>query len=321
MNLVSHERFKENGTIILIGATTENPYFSINKAILSRVTLFELHPLTINEVMLGIKRALVNTEKGLGLYAIEITEPTIEFLAIKSNGDLRTALNTIEICLFSHSDFGLKTVKITNQMILNTIKTLNIGDTCDLYNTISAFQKALRGSDVDASLHYLSRLLLAGQLEVACRRLIICSYEDVGLANPLIQLRVKSAVDTALKVGMPEARIPLSVAVIELALSPKSNSAYLAINKAMEDVENKKLESIPNHLKDSHYKDAKNLGVTGYKYPYDYEDNIVKQQYLPDNLVDESYFSSKHSSKYEDDLEIKYKEYKEKYFNTKELDI
>lgn len=306
--------FVENGLIVLIGATTENPFFAVNKALLSRTKLIELKPLDNDDIVSALKRALKDKEKGLGWYEIVVDDSVLNYLAMQSHGDLRTALNVLELSVLSHSDVNSKITLTLSDISKNIKQGTNIGGENDLYNTMSAFQKSLRGSSVDGSLHYLARLLYSGELENACRRLVICAYEDVGIANPQLMSRIKDAIDTALKVGMPEARIPLSVAVIELALSPKSNTAYLAINEALSDIETKNIGEIPNHLKDAHYTGASKLGVDGYLYPHSYKDHFISQKYLPDNLLDSNYLKENNvSSNIEKDYLNKYNLLKEKF--------
>lgn len=302
--------YMENGLIILIGATTENPYISINSAVRSRATILELEPLTKEDIIVALKSALIDDLRGLGEYPTTITEDQLEFIAQGVNGDLRSALNVLELSVKSSE---VNEYKVTNDIIEQCLqqKNFSYGTGDDLYNTISAFQKSLRGSDVDASLHYLARLLEGGELETACRRLSICVYEDVGIANPTLTLIVTNAITTALNVGMPEARIPMSFAVIQVAMSAKSNTAYLSINKAIEHIKTGNIGEIPKHLHDTHYYGAKELGKIGYQYPFDFEDNIVKQQYLPDNMKHLKYFEPNDKNK----IESNYKKVKEYYDN------
>lgn len=281
--------FMENGLIVVIGATTENPYISVNPAMRSRSKIYELKPLTQEHITQIITNALTNKEKGLGNKQIILNKPELDFLAHSSGGDARTALNNLELA----SNMVDKETGIITQTILEEcLQTRNFdyGSGDSLYNTLSAFQKSLRGSDVNASLHYLARLLEGGELEYACRRLMISVYEDVGLASPNLPMIVKNAIDTALQAGMPEARIPLGFATTLVALSEKSNVAYLGINNALEDLKFNGTLDIPTTIHDTHYQGASELGKGGYQYPFDFENNIVEQQYLPDKIKHHTYF-------------------------------
>jgi len=276
--------YLENGLITLIGMTTSNPYHSINPAIRSRCQIFELKPLNNDEVKEGIIRAC---NSGL-LEGINIDEETITYIVNLSNGDLRYAYNILEVSFYSSSD---KCVTIENVKEINN-KPAYIDDKNgdSHYDLLSAFQKSIRGSDVDASIYYLGRLIHSGDFESIYRRLSVITYEDIGLANPSMGPKVAAAISTAERVGMPELIIPLSSVVIELALSPKSNSAYLAINKALTDIENGNAYPVPKHI---------NSTAFGYKYPHDYKDGYIVQQYLPDKLVNRKYYIPKETSKYE----------------------
>ena len=276
--------YLENGLITVIGMTTSNPYHSINPAIRSRCQIFELKPLVDEDIKLGIKRAC---ESGL-LEGININDDTIDYIVKLSNGDLRYAYNLLEVAFYTSSD---KNVTIEDVKQINN-KPAYIDDKNgdSHYDLLSAFQKSIRGSDVDASLYYLGRLIHAGDFDSIYRRLTVITYEDIGLANPSMGPKVASAISACERIGMPELVIPLSNVVIELALSPKSNSAYLAINKVLTDIENGNAYSVPKHI---------NSTAFGYKYPHDYKDAFVVQQYLPNELINRKYYISKETSKYE----------------------
>ena len=276
--------YLENGLITVIGMTTSNPYHSINPAIRSRCQIFELKPLNDDDIKLGIKRA---SESGL-LEGINISDDTIDYIVKLSNGDLRYAYNLLEVAFYTSSD---KNVTIEDVKQINN-KPAYIDDKNgdSHYDLLSAFQKSIRGSDVDASLYYLGRLIHAGDFDSIYRRLTVITYEDIGLANPSMGPKVASAISACERIGMPELIIPLSNVVIELALSPKSNSAYLAINKVLTDIENGNAYSVPKHI---------NSTAFGYKYPHDYKDAYVVQQYLPNELINRKYYIPKETSKYE----------------------
>lgn len=300
----------ENGRIIMIGATTENPYISIHPAIRSRSQIFELYPLTESQIQSALLRAIDDTEKGLGHLRLEVEEQALLHLSRGTNGDLRSALNALELAAESTKPDADKMIHITLPIVEECLqrKVLTHDKDGDAhYDVISAFQKSIRGSDVHGALHYLARLLEAGELQIVCRRLMVTAYEDIGLANPAGSARAVTAVQAAEKLGLPEARIPLANAVIELSLSQKSNSAIIAVDKALSDVRNGKSGQVPNHLKDSHYKGAKNLdrGVS-YKYPHNFPGSWVSQQYLPDTLKAETYYLPNPSSKFEEALAKQY---------------
>ena len=311
----------ESGQIILIGATTENPYISISPAIRSRCQIFELKPLSAEDASKAIDRALKDTKNGLGKYKVQLTEDARDLLIEKGNGDLRTTLNSLELAVLStkqelkdnHKDES--TILITQQEMADSIQTKiqNFDASGDgHYDLVSAFQKSIRGSDTDAALHYLARLIESGDLISICRRLTVIAYEDIGLANPPAAERAVTAVHAAQMIGLPEARIPLANAVIELALSPKSNSAISAIDAALTDVKTKKIGSIPDHLKDAHYSGAKKLGHgIDYLYPHDYQNDWVPQQYLPNNLTQAEYFTPKGNSKAEERYKVTYQNLKD----------
>lgn len=286
----------EDGTIILIGATTENPYFEVNRALISRSIIFKLEPLSTNDIKQIITRAINNKENGLGYFNIKIDENALDFIANICNGDARVALNAIELASLTtkKSDDGIIYInlKIAEQCIQK--RAINYDKSGDNhYDTISAFIKSMRGSDPNAAVYYLAKMLYAGEdPKFIARRIIICASEDVGNADPRALQVAVSAFQAVEMIGMPECRIILSQAVCYVATAPKSNSSYLAIDKAMEDVQNIKIKQIPPYLKDAHYSGASELGNgLGYKYAHNYEKNYVKQQYLPDELKDNVYYN------------------------------
>ena len=304
----------ENGRVILIGATTENPYIAINPAIRSRTQIFELIPLTPEEIHQALKRALTDETKGLGNYDVEITDGAMHTLTHFSNGDVRSSLNALELAVKSTPSNEDGKIIISEEIAGNCLQRKVFahdknGD--QHYDVISAFQKSIRGSDVNAALHYMARLIEAGELITLIRRLLVIAYEDIGLANPAGASRAVLAVQAAEKLGLPEARIPLANAVIELALSPKSNTAILSIDAALSDVRQGKSGSIPSHLQDAHYQGAQKLGRgTNYQYPHNYPNHWVKQQYLPDTLKHTQYFHPAPTSKFEEALKEQYKKFK-----------
>ena len=274
----------ESGLITLIGLTTSNPYHKINPAIRSRCTIFELKPLTTDEIIKGLNNAIKNEY----LKDIKIDNESINYIAKLSSGDLRSAYNLLEICYFSVNDkkIDIEVVKkINNKPALFADK-----NETGHYDLLSAFQKSIRGSDVNAALHYLARLLVIEDLDSIYRRMSVIAYEDIGLANPSIGPKVDAAINACERVGLPEAVIPLSVVIIEMALSPKSNSAYCALNDALNDVKSGNNYPIPNTIR---------IDSTIYKYPHDYPGSYVKQQYMPDNLINKEYYKAKLTSKYE----------------------
>ncbi|MFT9337564.1 MAG: replication-associated recombination protein A, partial [Lentilactobacillus hilgardii] len=274
----------EKGAIILIGATTENPYININPAIRSRTQIFEVHPLSPKDIKQAVLRALKDVKNGLGQFHVNLSDPAMEFLTTTTNGDLRSALNGLELAVKSTPENDDKMIDIDLSVIEECLqrKSLSADKNGDAhYDVISAFQKSIRGSDVDAALHYASRLIESGDLVSLIRRLIVIAYEDVGLANPAACERTVSAVEAAKQLGLPEGRIPLANVIIELCLSPKSNSAMSAIDQALNDVKTGNYGEIPLRLKDAHYKGAKKLGRgVEYEYPHDFPNDWVKQQYL-----------------------------------------
>lgn len=300
----------ETNLIILIGCTTSNPYHSINPAIRSRCHLFELKPLEPNHVKEALMRAILDKERGLGNMNIEITDDALEHFAFSSNGDMRAALNGLELAAMSTppNEDGKVVIELEAAEECMQKKSFSHDKDGDAhYDVLSAFQKSIRGSDVNAALHYLARLIEAGDLESIARRMLVIAYEDIGLANPQAGPRTLAAVQAAERLGFPEARIPLSVAIVELALSPKSNTAYTALDAALSDVRSGKSGDIPLHLKDSHYRGAKELGRgVEYKYPHSYESAWVPQQYLPDRLKNRKYYQPKDTGKFEKALKQVY---------------
>ncbi len=281
--------FVEDGTIILIGATTENPYFEVNSALVSRSILFELKPLSDDNIKTLLLRALNNCDKGMGTYKAVIDNDALDFLAGVSGGDARIALNAVELAVLTtpRSDDGMIhiTIDVASECIQKRVVRYDKnGD--NHYDVISAFIKSMRGSDPDAAIYYLARMLYAGEdVRFIARRIMICAAEDVSNADPQALVVAVSAAQAVERIGMPESQIILAQAVSYVASAPKSNSAVNAIDKAMEIVKNEKAGAVPPHLMDSHYKGAKELGHgIGYKYAHDYPKHYVKQQYLPDNI-------------------------------------
>ncbi|OPW95243.1 replication-associated recombination protein A [Bacillus altitudinis] len=302
--------YLENGMIILIGATTANPYHAINPAIRSRTQIFELKPLETEQIKAALSRALQDEHHGLGGYSVKVDEEAMNHFANGCGGDVRSALNALELAVLSTKadESGQITITLAAAEECLQKKSFSHDKNGDAhYDVLSAFQKSIRGSDADAALHYLARLIEAGDLESISRRLLVMAYEDIGLASPQAGPRVLSAVQTAERVGFPEARIPLANAVIELCLSPKSNSAYQAIDAALHDIRTGKIGEVPVHLKDAHYKGAAALGRgADYLYPHDYENGWVKQQYLPDPLKNKQYYEPKQTGKFEGALKQVY---------------
>ncbi len=288
--------YLENGLITLIGMTTTNPYHSINPAIRSRCQIFELKELSKEDIIKGLKRACLNE----ALENIKIKDEELEYIASLSGGDLRFAYNLLEMAYVATDDYNIT---------LDVIKSINSkkvifsdanGD--GHYDLLSAFQKSIRGSDVNASIYYLARLIEAGDYESIYRRMSVIAYEDIGLANPIIGVKVDACINACERLGFPEARIPLSVMIIDMALSPKSNNGYSTLDKALNLIETKDTGNVPNHIKTSSLE---------YKYPHDYPNHFVKQQYLPDKIKNVKFFEPKISSKYEESLVNYYKKIEE----------
>ncbi len=286
--------FIETGDITLIASTTENPYFYVYNAILSRSSVFEFKPIEADEVKQAVIRAIDKIQTEMPNNKINFENSAIEHISAMSNGDVRKALNAAEVCLYSvmpDMDGNINiTLEISEQASQKTAMTYDkLGD--NHYDILSAFQKSIRGSDANAAIHYMARLIAAGDMISVCRRLMVIACEDIGLAYPQAVSIVKSCVDCAFQLGLPEARIPLAEAVILLATAPKSNSAICAIDEALADIEKGGCGEIPLHLKDSHYKGAAEMGRgVEYKYPHSYPNHYVDQQYLPDVLKDRVYY-------------------------------
>ena len=287
--------FVEDGTVVLIGATTENPYFEVNSALISRSIVFELHPLSVENIKTLILRAVNDKTDGMGIYNGVIDDDAVMFLAEISNGDARTALNAVELGILTTDPAQDGKIHITLEVAQQCVQKRALkydksGD--NHYDTISAFIKSMRGSDPDAAVYYLSRMLYAGEsVDFISRRILICAAEDVGMANPQALVVANAAAQAVHQVGMPEAQIILSEAVIYVASSPKSNSACNAIFAANEVVRSTVTAKVPAHLQDAHYKGSAKLGHgIGYKYAHDYQNHYVKQQYLPDGLEDSRFY-------------------------------
>ena len=286
--------FVEDGTIILIGATTENPYFEVNGALLSRSSIFELQPLAKEDIKTLITRAVYDTVKGMGSYQAVIEEDALEFLADISGGDARSALNAVELGILTTERGADGKIHITLDVASECIqkRVVKYDKTGDNhYDTISAFIKSMRGSDPDAAVYYLAKMLYAGEdIKFIARRIMICASEDVGNADPMALTVAVSASQAVERIGMPEAQIILSQAVTYVATAPKSNASYIAIADAMASVKRTKT-TVPSHLQDAHYKGAQKLGHgTGYKYAHDYPHHYVEQQYLPDEIAGEKFY-------------------------------
>ena len=287
--------FMENGKITLIASTTENPYFYVYNAVLSRSVVFEFKPIQAEDVCEALTRAVcMLKENEYSAYDVTVCDEAITHIAHSSNGDIRKALNSLEVAFFATVPDNENKINITLETAVQATqkKAMRYDKDGDShYDILSAFQKSVRGSDPDAAIHYLARLVSAGDLQSICRRILVMSAEDIGLAYPQAITIVKSCVDAALQLGFPEARIPLAEAVILLATAPKSNSAICAIDAAMHDIETKDTGDIPEHLKDSHYAGSQSLGHgIDYKYPHSFPNHYVKQQYLPDNIKDAKYY-------------------------------
>ena len=307
--------FVEDGTIILIGATTENPYFEVNPALLSRSVIFELKKLSTEDIRTLLLRAVNDTEKGMGSYHAQMDDDALEFLADMANGDARAALTAIELGILTtdRSEDGI--IHITLDVASECIqkRVINYDKTGDNhYDTISAFIKSMRGSDPDAAVYYLARMLYAGEdVKFIARRIMILASEDIGNADPQALQVAVAAAQAVERLGMPEARIVLAQAVTYMASAPKSNSAINAIDKAMRVVQETKTPPVPVHLQDAHYKSAGKLGHgKGYKFAHDYKNHYVKQQYLPDGLTGEVFYEPSENG-YEQQIRAYYKKIKE----------
>lgn len=283
--------YLESGLITLIGMTTSNPYHKINPAIRSRCQIFELKELTIEDVIEALNGAVNSSH----LENICIDDDCIKYIATLSGGDLRYAYNLLEVAYFSADNFNVTAEHLKN--ISSKPNLFHDKDEDGHYDVISAFQKSIRGSDVDAALHYLARLIEAEDLDIIYRRMTVIAYEDIGLANPSMGPKVEAAIQACERLGLPEGRIPLGNIVIELALSPKSNSGHLALDAALNDVRKGNTGNVPNHIK---------TNSLDYKYPHDYPNHWVKQQYLPDNLLHKKYYIPNNNTKYEQSLKSVY---------------
>ena len=286
--------YVENGKVILIGATTENPYFEVNKALISRSMVFQLHQLSNENVFTVLKRAIIS-EKGLASFNIEISDGTLKKIAASSNGDVRTALNALEIAVLTTAPNVTGIIKITDEIAKECVvdnKIMFDKDGDSHYDNISAFIKSMRGSDPDAAVFYLARAIYAGEDPVfLARRICILAAEDVGMADPMALVVANSALQVVKAIGMPEGRIVLSEAAIYMANAPKSNASYNAINSALSDVENVDTGIIPMHIRNAPVKGMEREGYhVGYKYPHDYPNHLVDQQYLPDKIKDVKYY-------------------------------
>ena len=288
--------YLENGLITLIGITTANPYHSINPAIRSRCQIFELKELSNEDIVTGLKRACKNEL----LENINVSDETLTYIASLAGGDLRFAYNLLEMAYVATDDYNV-TIDVIKS--INSKKVIFSDASGDgHYDLLSAFQKSIRGSDVDASIYYLARLIEAGDYDSIYRRMSVIAYEDIGLANPIIGVKVDACINACERLGFPEARIPLGVMVIDMALSPKSNNAYLALNKALDMIESEDTGNVPNNIKTS---------SIDYKYPHDYPYHFVKQQYLPNKIKNVHFFEPKQNSKYEASLIEYYKKIEE----------
>lgn len=281
--------YLENGLITLIGLTTSNPYHAINPAIRSRCQLFELNPLSSEDIVFALKRALPALDN------IKISDEALDYIAFLSGGDMRYGYNLLEVAYYASDDYN---VDLDVLKRISNKPSLYIDKNDDgYYDVISALQKSIRGSDVNASLHYLARLIVAEDLNIIFRRLSVIAYEDIGLANPAIGPRLEAAIKAAERTGLPEARIPLGEIVIDMALSPKSNSSECAIDAAINDVKMGNIGKVPKHI---------TTNSKDYKYPHNYKGSFVKQQYLPDELKSRRYYNPKMTSKYEANLKMRY---------------
>lgn len=287
--------YVEDGTVILIGATTENPYFEVNAALISRSVIFELKPLTKDEIKEIIKRAVYDEKKGMGSYGAAIDDDALDFLADISNGDARNALNAVELGILTtdRAQDGVIHIDIATAEQCIQKRAVRYDKTGDNhYDTISAFIKSMRGSDPDAAVYYLAKMLYAGEdIKFIARRIMICASEDVGNADPQALQVAVAASEAVERLGMPEARIVLSQAAIYVACAPKSNASYMAVDNALDIIKNEQSRPVPAHLQDAHYKSAAKLGHgVGYLYAHDYPNHYVKQQYLPDGLENTRFY-------------------------------
>lgn len=283
----------EEGSLIMVGATTENPYINMNPALRSRSQIFELKPVNPEKVAQRLRISLGDKERGLGNSPAIISDEDLLYIATQTNGDMRSAMNILDLTVVSTNPSSDGSIRITRDIINTCLQQRQIGGDKDgdsHYNLLSAFQKSIRGSDADAALHYLARLIQAGDMGSIVRRLIVIAYEDISLADPSLGAETLHAVTAAERVGFPEARIPLAQITIRLALSPKSNVAYKALDRATEAIQSSRELTVPAHLQDAHYKGAAKLGRgVGYKYPHDFPYGITDQQYLPEEFQSDRY--------------------------------
>lgn len=299
-------QYLENGHLIMFACTTENPYFVINPALRSRANIIKLERITVDEMLTGLQKII--TKKKLPL---AITNDALLLICQLASGDLRIAINILELCLNLYPTEEITTTIINN--IAPTANLINFAEGDEHHDLKSALQKSIRGSDVDAALHYFARLLASGDHEALLRRMLIIAYEDIGLANPAIAVHVKTAIDSFRQIGLPEGRIPLGLAIVEMCLSEKSNSAYLATDQAYEDVLKGNLYPIPHHLRDTSYASAKKLGNgQGYQYPHDFPNDYVAQQYLPKEMRGIVYYQPKLHSVYEKRINELYERFTKK---------
>ena len=306
--------YMESGRIILVGSTTENPHFAVFKALVSRSIVVEFKPLEFVDILKGMDRAIEYYKEEKGLEEIKIEKVSLNFIASLANGDLRKAINSLELVFLAKDRVNAKFIEINKEDVENILqrKIINFDlDGDSHYDLLSAFQKSIRGSDENAALLYLAMLLKGGDLISVNRRLLVIAAEDIGLANPNAMSIVKSCTDAALVLGLPEARIPLAEAVILLATSPKSNSVIMAIDAAMQTIDNTAVLELPLHLRDGHYAGAKALGrMQEYKYPHSFKNNYVKQNYMPKGLEKMKFYKSG-TNKYEEATKAYWKKIKE----------
>ena len=293
--------YVERGIVTIIGLTTENPYVSVNHAVRSRCHIYSLKSIEKKDVLLLLNRTIKNESIFSG---VVIPNDVLNYIVLCSGNEIRTALNMLEVCsLIDNKDMNISNIKNILGARAKSLDSKNI----NYYDILSAFIKSIRGSDPDAAIHYLSRLITIGDLDIIVRRLLISAYEDIGFGNPTALARVRDACDAAMYVGLPEAKYPLSFAVIDLATSPKSNSSYNAINEALKDYRDNPIQSIPSHILNREIKLNKNL----YKYPHDYKNSYVEQEYMPKELKNKKYYIPKENSKYEKALSQYMKKLKE----------
>ncbi len=297
--------YLEKGTIYMFASTTENPYFVINPAIRSRCQILELRKVSVDETFNGLKKTFQQYKLN-----IKLPDEVLKKICIQTNGDIRSAINIVDVLNFLYKGKTINDKLLKEVMQQSYVVAADYGD--EYYDLQSAFHKSMRGSDPDAAIYYLARLLQAGDIESICRRIIACCYEDVGMANPQLCSRVVNAIHAAKEVGYPECKQIFATIVIEICLSQKSNTAYIAIMKALRDVESGKACTVPVHLRDQSYKSASKLGRTGYKYPHDYDGAWVKQEYLPKELQSKKYYVPSKYSVNEQKLDSYWKQIKNK---------